>query len=122
MKLKLFTLLILSMILFAGCSGGTEKTGSNQTSKDNKPEIVKVMIQKVDPENFYVVTTADGNKLDYSYYVIKDKKTVKRYVYKKDAHLAYKVNEPGNYKVRVFIKDKDGNKASEYTETIKMGQ
>ena len=120
MKTKFFILLGIVLLIITGCSNNKTQTKSNQDSKVTQPEIVKVMLKRGNSENFYVVTTADGNHLKYAYYVYKDHKVVKKVPYRKDAYFEYRVSAPGEYKVKVFIKDSTDKTVSKYTDTVKM--
>lgn len=120
MKVKMFSLLTILLLLVSGCSNETTKKGLSENSEENAPKIVKVIIEKVDSSNFYVVNTAEGEELEYAYYVYKDNKVIDKFYYKKDAHFTYKVKEPGSYKVKAFIKDKNDETVSKFTEAIEM--
>src|SRR4051812_41045759 len=113
MKGKLITLLIVTLLAISGCSNDTSKTEqkkeTEQASASSEPKFAKLIIEKVNESQFYVVTTADGNQLNYAYYVYKNGEVLDKFQYKKDAHFSYTVKEPGTYKVEVYIKDRDGN-------------
>ncbi|PEQ82696.1 hypothetical protein CN481_24635 [Bacillus sp. AFS006103] len=120
MKEKLFTLFLVVLLLITGCSKDTTKTDKKQESNGSQVKIVKVMIKKENSQNFYVVTTANGNDLKYAYYVLKDNKVIKKQLYIQDSYFTYKITEPGDYKVQAFVMDGNGKKVAKYTQTIKM--
>jgi major membrane immunogen (membrane-anchored lipoprotein) len=117
MKIKILTLVIVAILAITGCS---KDSTTKQESKGEQPKIVKVLIKKEDAKNFYVVTTAEGKELTYAYYVYKDKKLLKKFPYKQDAHFAYKISKPGVYKVRVFVRDKNKKIEAKTTNSIRM--
>ncbi|MFD1451535.1 triple tyrosine motif-containing protein [Oceanobacillus sojae] len=130
MKNNLIILIFISLLFVAiGCSSTNKSELENETMAESEtkiendsiePHIVKLMIEKVDDSNFYVVTTAEGNELNYAYYVFKDDELLERFAYEKDAHFSYSPNESGTYKVRSFIKDQDGNVVREDTSEIEI--
>lgn len=120
MKVKLFSLLTILLLLISACSNQTSKKGLSESSEEDAPKIVKVIIEKVDSSNFYVVNTAEGEELEYAYYVYRDNEVIDKFYYKKDAHFTYKVKEPGSYKVKAYIKDKNEEKVSKFTKAIEM--
>ena len=125
MKGKLVILLLVTLFAMTACSNANSKTEpekntEQQVSESSKPKFVKLMIEKVNESNFYVVATADGDELTYAYYVYKDGEVVDKILYKKDAHFAYTVKEPGTYKVEVYLKDKNDNKAIKMTNEVVM--
>lgn len=116
MKVKVLTLLIVTLLLISGCSNQSTEKASSQDS----PRIVKVIIEKVDSSNFYVVNTAEGENLQYAFYVYKDDELLDKFNYEKDAHLSYTVKEPGSYKVKAYVKDENDKTVSEFTQTMEM--
>ena len=123
MKGKFFALLIVTLILMVGCSNGIgeSKQGTDEASVSSEPQLpVKLIIEQVDESNFYVVATAEGNQLDYAYYVYKDDKVIHKIGYRKDAHFKYTAKEPGVYKVKVYLKDEEGNTTSKNTNNIEL--
>lgn len=120
MKSKLFTLLIVMLLLITGCGKDSSKNASDQKAKGNEPKIEKVVIKKEDSKNLYVEVTAEGKELTYAYYVYVDNELLKKFPYKEKAHLNYKISKPGVYKVRVFVKDKNDKINAETTESIRM--
>ncbi|MFC4661448.1 hypothetical protein [Oceanobacillus aidingensis] len=136
MKNNLFILIFVSiLVLAAGCSSTNtsesqsepeQKTDTNsetrsETGNDNiEPQIANLMIEKVDDSSFYVVTTAEGNEINYAYYVFKDGEVLEKFPYKKDAHFSYSPTESGTYKVRSFIRDQDENIVHDDTDEIEF--
>ncbi|EKN66465.1 lipoprotein [Neobacillus bataviensis LMG 21833] len=120
MKTKLFTLFIVTLLLITGCGKDAAKEESDQGSKGKGPKIEKVEINKEDSKNFSVKATTEGKELTYAYYVYLDNKLLKKFPYKENVDLNYKISEPGVYKVRVFVKDKKGNINAETTEPVRM--
>ena len=122
MKGKLSILLICILLAVVGCNNNSTDSegGTNQVAESNEPKFAKLMIEEVDESTFYVVATADGNDLNYAYYLYKDDELLDKGNYIKDAHFSYTVKEPGTYKVKVYIKDRDENIVSKYTEEVEM--
>ncbi|WP_062108585.1 triple tyrosine motif-containing protein [Bacillus niameyensis] len=110
---KIIVLIIASLFVIAtGCSPAN-------TSK-SEPEILDLTIEIVDDSNFNVVTTAEGDQLRYAYYVFKDNEVLEKFAYGKDAHFSYSAKEPGLYKVRSYIKDKDGKIVRKDTKEVEI--
>jgi len=117
MKIKVLTLVMIALLAITGCS---KDSTTKQESKEDHPKIIKVLIKKEDAKNFYVVTTAEGKQLTYAYYVYKDKRLLKKFPYKQDAHFTYKISKPGVYKVRVFVRDVNKKIEAKTTKSVKM--
>lgn len=120
MKVKVLSLVIIILLMISGCSNQSAEKESSENTEENTPRIVRVMIEKVDSSSFYVVNTAEGEELQYAYYVYKNDEIIDKFSYKKDAHFTYTVKEPGSYKVKAYIKDKNDETESKYTETVEM--
>jgi len=138
-KISFCAFISLMMIVFSGCGSNTasnNETGSSDTnnelkkdaekedrrnsSKEDSPQISNVVLELKNETDFYVVTTAEGNGIRYAYYVIKDGEIYEKFPYEKEAHFSYTAEEPGEYKVRSFVKDKDGNKITKDTDTVNI--
>jgi uncharacterized lipoprotein YehR (DUF1307 family) len=117
LKFKILTVAIVALFAITGCG---KDTTTKQESKGDQPKIINILIKKEDAKNFYVVTTAEGKQLTYAYYVYKEKKLIKKFSYKKDAHFTYKVSQPGVYKVRVFVKDENKKIEAKTTKSVRM--
>jgi uncharacterized lipoprotein YehR (DUF1307 family) len=121
MEKKLVVSLIMLLLIITGCGKEASKEKISQESTANLPKINKVTIQKVDKDTIKVVSDAKGEKLQYAYYVYKDNKVLQKISYKPNNRLAYNVKEPGEYMVRVYIRDNKGKKAAKTTRAIKVG-
>ncbi|GAQ19560.1 lipoprotein [Oceanobacillus picturae] len=117
---KLIVLIVAALLLISGCGNDTQEDTDSTNSNKSKPEFVKLIINKRDSSEFYVVATAEGSQLSYAYYVYKGDELLEKKSYVKDAHFSYQVKEAGTYKVKVYIKDKDENVASKYTNEIEV--
>lgn len=120
MKKGLAALIFASLlIIVAGCSSANTSNSKGEND-NNEPEIVNLIIEKIDESNFYVVSTAEGNKLEYAYYVLKDNDVIEKFSYEKNAHFSYDAKESGVYKVRSYVKDVNGNIVRQDTEEIEI--
>lgn len=55
---------------------------------------------------------------EYAYYIYCDDKIVKKFGYSYNNQCSWWMEDEGIYKVKIFIKDKNGNKQSVYSESI----
>ncbi|GHH97450.1 hypothetical protein [Neobacillus kokaensis] len=116
MKSKLFSVVLVTLLLISGC--GKEQT--NKESNENQPKILKVMIKKKNSKNLVVETKAEGKELTFAHYLYLDNKLLKKFPYKSDAHFSYKISKRGIYKVRVFVKNKNDKVKAKTTEAVRM--
>jgi hypothetical protein len=58
---------------------------------------------------------AEGDQLEYAWYIYKAGERVANYPYSKVNLLDWKPEEPGQYSIKVFVKDQYGNKISEWS-------
>lgn len=63
---------------------------------------------------------ATGYNLEYAWYIYKDGERVEFMLYDKSNVLDWKPSEPGQYAIKVFVKDGNGNKVSEWTSEYKI--
>lgn len=136
---KLLSVLLVTsvMLLLAACGGSDDKsetkpqpeaapqveegkTEKKEEEKDKEIEIIKLTTELVGTHDINVVTTASGEGIIYAHYVLKNNEFYEKLGYQKDNKFTYTITEPGNYKVRVFVKDKDGNKITKDTEIIEF--
>lgn len=69
--------------------------------------------------NKMIISVEKQNDDDkYAYYVYKDDKVIEKIKYTSENKNIYWVTEPGKYKVKVFVKDKSGEKVSQFTDEI----
>jgi serine O-acetyltransferase len=83
--------------------------------------MIEIKSINVEFKNFFqlsVEIAAEGNSLSYSYYLYKNKEIIDKSSYSSQATKQYNLTEPGNYFVRIYIKDKQGNRLAENTERI----
>lgn len=121
-----------AMFLIAACGNSEElsKTKTEETpeieqneeketsKKEKETKIVDLTFEKESENELNLVSNAEGEELLYAFYVIKDNEFYEKFGYQKDNSFSYTVTEPGDYKVRVFVKDKAGNKITKDTEVI----
>jgi hypothetical protein len=118
MRGKLIVQLIIILLIISGCS---KEAPSKKEPTATLPTINKVVIQEVDEHNIKVICTATGEKLQYAYYVYKDNKILQKISYRPNNRLAYKVQKPGEYMVKVYVRDSKGKKDVKNTKAIKVG-
>lgn len=140
MKLKkiLTFVMVASAIFLLGACGNSDEESRKKTEetpeveKENKAEetmkqevekelkIVEVKLRQRSNNELNVVSTAEGEKLSYAFYVIKDGEIYERFGYTGESTFDYTVTEPGEYKVRSYVKDKDGNKLQKDTKKVEI--
>jgi len=121
MKAKWLTIVsIVVFLLITGCSIGSEKDAANEGAKSGSPKIESVELKKVDNSTLEATVTAEGQELEYAYYIYKDNKLLEKIFYKPNTSLSYKVKEPGEYKVKIFVKNKQEKTNSKYTSAVKI--
>lgn len=72
-------------------------------------------------ENYYQIKLncyAQGEDLEYAYYVYKDEEVVEKFPYDGNSSFLYNLSEEGSYRVRTYIRDKSGNKIAKTSKTI----
>jgi len=137
MKLKkLFTfVMVASAIFLLGACGNSDEESKKKTEttpeveqndekdtskKKNETKIVDLTLEQVNEKELKVVSKAKGEGLGYAFYVIKDREIFETSGYTTDNEFSYTVTSPGKYKVRSFVRDKDGNIVKEDTETVEI--
>lgn len=133
-KLAVLLVVLCTIFLIAAC--GKEGNGNTQLPKEEEsleegnkeeqsnkqveegPEIIELTLEQQNERSLDVVSIAEGEGLSYAFYVIKDNEIYERFGYTKDSHFSYEITEPGKYKVRSYVKDKDGVKVQKDTKTI----
>ena len=60
----------------------------------------------------------NGEDLTYAWYLYKDGIPIEKHWYTDDNTIKWKTNAPGDYKIQFFIKDKNGNILTKFTEVI----
>ncbi|MFD2627857.1 triple tyrosine motif-containing protein [Oceanobacillus kapialis] len=120
MKIKLLTLFLVALLLISGCSQGTSNEEVKPETNEDQAKIEKVIIEKDESQNLLVEATATGNNLNYAYYVFKDDEVIEKEPYSQNATFNYKVEAPGTYKIRVFVKGTNGEIVTKNTEAVEM--
>ena len=65
------------------------------------------------------VTCKQNNETDtYAFYVHKDGKVIEKIMYGTSNTMVYWITEPGEYNVKVFVKNNEGEKNSEFTDSV----
>lgn len=113
MKRSLIMLLVMLSLVVAGCGKDTSKettnedskTVSSSESKEKPPRIKGVTLEKINDKTLEVKSEAIGENLQYSFYIFKDGEILEKIPYKSTNHLSYTVKEPGEYMVRVYVKN-----------------
>lgn len=119
MKGKLVMLLVIILLMVTGCNKETGGNGASQSAEGTGPKIEKVTLKKVE-SSLKVECIADGENLSYAYYIYKDNKVFKKIGYKKEKQLSYKVQQPGEYQVRVFVRDSNNKRIAKSTNAVKV--
>ncbi len=90
-------------------------------------ERITINLLKVDKFSPSVVNTkirweidATGNDLEYAWYIYKGGERIEFLPYDKSNVLDWKPNNPGQYFLKVFVRDKYGNKVSEWASEYKI--
>lgn len=121
--MKLFIPVIAGTILFAGCSN--DKQAANEPTKveqsDKEAKIKNVGIKNVGDKRLEVKVEATGENLKYAYYVYKDNEILHKMKYSNEGELTYRLDESGDYRVRVFVKaDNAEDTLIENTDVVKI--
>lgn len=72
---------------------------------------MKIRNINIELKNFFqlkVEITANGDNLSYAYYLYKNKDVIDKSTYSSNTTKQYNLTEPGNYWIRVYVKDKQG--------------
>jgi serine O-acetyltransferase len=72
-------------------------------------------------ENYYQIKltcNAQGEDLEFAYYVYKDDEVIEKFPYDGNSSFLYNLSEEGSYRVRTYIRDKSGNKIAKTSKTI----
>ncbi|PGZ12870.1 triple tyrosine motif-containing protein [Bacillus cereus] len=127
---KIIVPVFAAAVVISGCSnepakGNTkEKVEQNKKEEKNKKDMALVIneakINKVNEKTLKVDVKAQGNDINYAYYIYKGEEIVDKTWYKPDTSLTYEVKEPGTYRVKVYAKDKSDKIESVYTSEVKV--
>ncbi|MCA1065391.1 serine acetyltransferase [Rossellomorea sp. AcN35-11] len=82
--------------------------------------MLKINKISVEIENFYQLKlscSAEGENLKYAYYVYRNDELVEKFLYTHQSNFLYNLDQEGNYKVRVFVRDVDKT-ITKYTKDI----
>lgn len=72
-------------------------------------------------QNYYQLKlncVAQGQNLEYAYYVIKDENVIEKNPYTTENVFLYNLSEEGNYSIRVFVRDENGNRIAQTSKKI----
>ncbi|HIE8455436.1 TPA: serine O-acetyltransferase [Bacillus cereus] len=72
-------------------------------------------------KNYYQIhlnCNALGDNLEFAYYVYKDENAIEKFPYTSESSFQYNLTETGEYRVRVFVRDKDGNKIAKTSAKV----
>lgn len=83
-------------------------------------KINHVSIQQSSENELRVESKATGKDLNYAYYIYKDNKILEKINYSSKDSFTYKLEESGEYKIKVFIQDKNGDKDSKETTKLQV--
>ncbi|MGG0475951.1 triple tyrosine motif-containing protein [Priestia aryabhattai] len=90
-------------------------------------ESITINLLKVDKLSPVIINTnvrwevdATGNNLEYAWYIYKGEDRVAFVPFNKSNILDWKPSEPGRYLIKVFVKDENGNKVSDWTSEYKI--
>ncbi|MCT1390498.1 hypothetical protein M4D76_19655 [Peribacillus frigoritolerans] len=126
MKRSLIMLLVMLSLVVAGCGKDTSKettnedskTVSSSESKEKPPRIKGVTLEQINAKTLEVKSEAIGENLQYSFYIFKDGEIIEKLPYKSTNHLSYTVKEPGEYMVRVYVKNSEKKIVTANTDKI----
>lgn len=125
MKKIVLMLLLSSVIIFQGCAN---LKGSDDQEKDISTSEQKVVmkiestsIEVVNDKMIRVSVEAIGEDLEYAYYIYKNDELLEKIYYEESVNqLEYQVEENGLYKVRIFVRNIEGEKETKYTEEVNI--
>ncbi|HGH7175527.1 serine acetyltransferase [Bacillus sp. AFS094611] len=72
-------------------------------------------------KNYYQIHLnchALGDNLEFAYYVYRDENVIEKFPYTCESSFLYNLTETGEYRVRVFVRDKDGNKIAKTSAKV----
>ncbi|MBD8590420.1 hypothetical protein IFT92_21975 [Peribacillus simplex] len=126
MKRSLIMLLVMLSLVVAGCGKDTSKettnedskTVSSSESKEKPPRIKGVTLEQINAKTLEVKSEAIGENLQYSFYIFKDGEILEKIPYKSTNQLTYTVKEPGEYMVRVYVKNSQKKIVTANTDKI----
>lgn len=79
-----------------------------------------VSIQQNSGNMLRVESKSTGEELKYAYYIYKDNEILEKINYSSESSLTYKIKKSGEYKIKVFIQDKNGDKDSKETPKLQV--
>ncbi len=90
-------------------------------------EDITINLLKVDKLSPSVINTnikweidATGNELEYAWYIYRGEERVEFVPFNQSNLLDWNPDKPGTYLIKVFVRDKDGNKVSEWSSEYKI--
>lgn len=116
-------MLLVAIVVMQACSNDTPRAKGDIRLKEQPSaiSIESVSIEVVEDKTLKVFAEATGEDLQYAYYVYRDEELLEKIAYEKSANqLNYLTEVEGLYKVRVFIRNTDGEKETKYTEEIEV--
>ncbi|MEK5304241.1 triple tyrosine motif-containing protein [Bacillus sp. FSL R10-2201] len=122
--------LFATALLISGCGnepakGNTkdkvEQNKKGEKNKEAKPLVInEVKINKVNEKTLKVDTKVEGEGVEYAYYIHKGEEVIKKIGYQSNPSLTYDIEGSGTYRVKVYVRDKNGKMNSRFTEEIKV--
>lgn len=132
-KMMSYLMIISVVFLLAACGNDGEESEKKteeapkveepekqEEQKQEETKITKLTLEQDGDQDIKIIANASGEGLIYAYYVLKDNEFYEKFGYQKDNKFTYTITEPGHYKVRVFVKDKEGNKVTKDTEVVEF--
>ncbi|WP_440273850.1 triple tyrosine motif-containing protein [Ferdinandcohnia sp. SAFN-114] len=87
-------------------------------------EIKRVLIKKIDNKSIEVSCDAIGEGIKYAFYIYKNDSLIQKVPYSINSKLIFNGDAPGDYKVRVYVRDKSNNQTARNSKVliIKTGE
>ncbi|MCT6914067.1 MAG: hypothetical protein M3000_03050 [Bacillus wiedmannii] len=124
--------LFSTVLLISGCGNEPSKVDTkdkveqnkkDEKNKEAKPLVInEVKINKINEKTLKVDTKIEGEGVEYAYNIHKNKEVIKKIGYQSNPSLTYDIEGSGTYRVKVYVRDKNGKMNSRFTEEIKMGK
>lgn len=124
-----YLMIVSAVFLLAACGNSEEETKTKteeapeveSSEQNNKPQILSLTLVEKEVDELSVETKAQGQDIEYAYYVMTEEdEIVEKFMYDEGPTFTYKVTQPGRYKVRLFVRDQDGNKDRKDTEVVEF--
>lgn len=135
-KLLSFLLVTSVVLLLVACGGSDEKAKPNKQEASGemerkgdekegqnkkKSQIINLTLKETAADELSVETKAEGHNIEYAYYVMTEEdEVIEKFMYDQGSEFSYKISQPGRYKVRVFVRNQDGDKDRQDTEIVEF--